>query len=199
VNVCPAPVETVAAVGEIPTTIPSVSVTTAEAVAPLSVLLEAVMVMLEGEGIMFGAMYKPVGEIVPAPALPPATPPANHVTLLFDAPVTVAWNCCDWPRDRLTCAGCKTIVTTAGPVEVVPAQPGISMAAIEKITRRSRFRFSKGFNRANVVAAGLKVIFSHRPLPKRAICGGLAHGMCHRGASLADSSFSTPFAHAFSG
>jgi hypothetical protein len=139
VNACPAPVETVAAVGEIPTTIPSVSVTTAEAVAPLSALLEAVMVMLEGEGIMFGAMYKPVGEIVPAPALPPATPPANHVTLLFDAPVMVAWNCCDWPRDRLTCAGCKTIVTTAGPVEVVPAQPGISMAAMQKTASRSRF------------------------------------------------------------
>src|ERR1700733_3603189 len=95
VNACPAPVETVAEVGEIPITIPPVSVTAADAVALLSALLEAVTVIVGGEGIVFGAVYKPLGEIVPALALPPATPPANHVTLLFEVPVTVAWNCCD--------------------------------------------------------------------------------------------------------
>jgi hypothetical protein len=139
VNACPAPVETLAEVGEIAITIPSVRVTTADAVALLSALLDAMMVMLEGEGIAFGAMYKPLGEIVPALALPPAMPFANHVTLLFDAPVTVAWNCCVWPRDRLTCVGCKTMVTMVGPLEVVPAQPGISMAAMQKMASRSRF------------------------------------------------------------
>jgi hypothetical protein len=95
VNACPAPVETVAEVGEIPITIPPVSVTAADAVALLFALLEAVTVIVGGEGIVFGAVYKPLGEIIPALALPPATPPANHVTLLFEVPVTVAWNCCD--------------------------------------------------------------------------------------------------------
>jgi hypothetical protein len=90
VNDCPAPVETVAEVGEIATTIPSVSETTADAAALLSALLNAVTVTVGGEGMAFGAVYKPLGEIVPALAVPPATPPANHVTLLFDVPVTVA-------------------------------------------------------------------------------------------------------------
>jgi hypothetical protein len=95
VNACPAPVDTVAEVGEIPITIPPVRVTTADAVALLSALLDAVTVTVRGEGIALGAVYKPLGEIVPAVALPPATPPANHVTLLFEVPVTIAWNCCD--------------------------------------------------------------------------------------------------------
>lgn len=116
VNSCPAPVETVAEVGEMAITIPPVRVTTAEAVALLSALLETVTVIVGGEGIEFGAVYKPAGEIVSAVALPPATPPANHVTLLLDAPVTIAWNCCDWLRATLTCVGSKAMVTTAGPV-----------------------------------------------------------------------------------
>jgi hypothetical protein len=73
VNACPASVETVAEVGEIPITIPPVSMTTADAVAVLSALLDAVTVTVGGEGIALGAMYKPLGEIVPAVALPPAT------------------------------------------------------------------------------------------------------------------------------
>ncbi len=70
----------------------------------LSALLDAVTVMVGGEGIALGAVHKPLDEIVPAVALPPATPPTNHVTLLFDVPVTVAWNCCDWlKRDAYLC------------------------------------------------------------------------------------------------
>jgi hypothetical protein len=90
VNACPAPVETVAEVGEIATTIPSVSETTADAAALLSALLSAVTVTVGSEGMAFGAVYKPLGEIVPALTVPPATPPANHVTFLFDVPVTNA-------------------------------------------------------------------------------------------------------------
>ena len=154
--------------GEIPITIPPVSVTTAEAVALLSALLDAVMVTVEGEGIALGAVYKPLGEIVPAVALPPATPPANHVTLLFDVPVTIAWNCCGWLRATLICVGCKTTVTTEGPVEVVPAQPGISTAATQKIASNSRPMAR--FERSNVVAARLKVVFSRRRLTEGIIC-----------------------------
>jgi hypothetical protein len=47
---CPAPVETVAEVGEIPITVPPVSVTMADPVAVLSVLLDAVTVMVGGRG-----------------------------------------------------------------------------------------------------------------------------------------------------
>lgn len=168
VNVCPAPVETVAEVGEIPITIPPVSMTRADPVAVLSALLDAVTVMVGGEGIALGAVYKPLGEIVPALALPPATPPANHVTLFFEVPVTVAWNCCDWLRGTLTCAGCTTTVMTEGPVEVTPAQLGIAMAAAQKIASLSRL--SGRLDRSNAVAARLKVVFSHRRLTECVIC-----------------------------
>jgi hypothetical protein len=90
VNACPAAAETVTETGEIPTAILSVSETTADAVALLSALLDAVIVTVGGEGIAFGAVYKPLGEMVPALAVPSTTPPASHVTLLFDVPVTVA-------------------------------------------------------------------------------------------------------------
>ena len=55
-----------AELGEIPTTIPPVSVTAAEAVTLLSALLDAVTVIVGGEGMALGAVYKPLGEIVPA-------------------------------------------------------------------------------------------------------------------------------------
>ena len=167
-NACPAPVDTVTEVGEIPITIPPVRVTTADAMALLSALLDAVTVTVGGEGIALGAVYKPLGEIVPAVSLPPATPPANHVTFLFDAPVTIAWNCCDRLRGTLTCVGSKVMATTAGPVDVVPAQPGIAMAAAQKTVSKSRF--AARFVRSNVVAARLKVAFSHRRLIEGLIC-----------------------------
>ena len=168
VNACPAPVETVAEVGEIPITIPPVSMTTADAVAVLSASLDAVTVTVGGEGIVLGAVYKPLGEIVPIVRFPPATPPANQVTLLFDVPVMIAWNCCDWLRATLTCVGSKAMVTTAGPVDVTPAQPGIAMAAAQKTVSKSRFAMR--FVRSNVVAARLKVVFSHRRLIEGVIC-----------------------------
>jgi hypothetical protein len=168
VNACPAPVDTVTEVGEIPITIPPVRVTTADAMALLSALLDAVTVTVGGEGIALGAVYKPLGEIVPVVALPPATPPANHVTFLFDTPVTIAWNCCDWLRAMLTCVGSRVMATTVGPVDVVPAQLGIAMAAAQKTVSKSRFAVR--FVRSNVVAARLKVAFSHRRLIEGLIC-----------------------------
>ncbi|MFY9731706.1 MAG: hypothetical protein WB723_19450 [Candidatus Acidiferrales bacterium] len=136
--------------------------------AVLSASLDAVTVMAGGEGMVLGAVYKPLGEIVPTLAFPPATPFANHVTLLFVVPVTVAWNCCDWLKGTLTCVGCRTTVTTEGPVDVIPAQLGIATAAIQKIASKSRF--GGRFERSNGVAARLKVVFSHRHLIERVIC-----------------------------
>jgi len=80
----------------------------------------------------------------------------------------VAWNCCDWLKGMLICVGCKTTVTTAGPVEVNPAQPGIATAATQK--NASRSRFGGRFDRSNVVAARLKVAFGHRRLTEGIIC-----------------------------
>jgi hypothetical protein len=94
INACPAPVEIVAEVGEMPTTMSSFTVTTDEALTSDSALLEAVTVTLADAGILTGAVYKPAEEIVPALTFPPTTPPANHVTLVFEAPVTLARNCC---------------------------------------------------------------------------------------------------------
>ncbi len=89
-NAWPPPVEIVAEVGEMPTTKSSFRVTTDEVVTSDSALLEAVTVTLADTGIVTGAVYKPAEEIVPALAFPPETPPANHVTLVFEAPVTLA-------------------------------------------------------------------------------------------------------------
>jgi hypothetical protein len=90
VNACPAPVETVAEIGEIPTTMSSLSDMTADAVDEGSALLDATIVTLGAVGNPFGAVYKPLGEISPTIAFPPATPPANQVTLVLELPVTVA-------------------------------------------------------------------------------------------------------------
>lgn len=62
----------------------------AEPVACGSALLEAVTVRFAEDGKIFGAVYKPVGEIVPTLELPPAMPPTSHVTLVLAEPVTIA-------------------------------------------------------------------------------------------------------------
>jgi predicted polyphosphate/ATP-dependent NAD kinase len=59
----------VAEVGEIALRIPSGSMTTADAVALLSALLDAVMVMFGGDGMTLGAVYRAAAEIVPALAV----------------------------------------------------------------------------------------------------------------------------------
>jgi hypothetical protein len=60
------------------------------------------------------------------------------------------------------------MVTTAGPVEVVLAQPGISTAATQKIA--SKRVLTPRFERSSVVAARLKVFFSHRRLTAGIVC-----------------------------
>lgn len=74
--------------------IPSVSVTVAEALACGSAWLMAVMVMVPGDGMAFGAVYvavaAPFGETVPSVELPPIRPFTSHITLAFEVPVTVA-------------------------------------------------------------------------------------------------------------
>lgn len=50
--------------------------------------------MLGEEGRLSGAAYNPAADIVPVLALPPETLFTCHVTLLVEAPETLAWNCC---------------------------------------------------------------------------------------------------------
>jgi hypothetical protein len=56
--------------------------------------LVAVKVTGLGEGGTWGAVYRPVGEIVPTEELPPTMPSTAHVTAVLLTPVTVAVNCC---------------------------------------------------------------------------------------------------------
>ena len=57
-----------------------------------SAALTAVTVTVPPGGVA-GAVYKPVEEINPETALPPATPFTCHVTEVLAVPVTVAENC----------------------------------------------------------------------------------------------------------
>lgn len=93
VKTCAPPAGTVAVSGEIFTVMLSVSVTLAEPEAVASAALIAVMVTPGGDGMIAGAVYSPVAEIVPSVALPPTAPFTSQVTVVLDAPATVAWNC----------------------------------------------------------------------------------------------------------
>jgi hypothetical protein len=68
-----------------------VTVTAAEALLLVSAALVAVTVC---EPVVLGAVYSPLLETVPTVVLPLAIPSTDHVTLVFELPVTVAVNCC---------------------------------------------------------------------------------------------------------
>lgn len=90
VNTWPPPVATSTGFGETLTLILSSSVTAADPEAEESAALTAVTVTLAGDGKVIGAAYRPEGEIVPTVALPPAIPFTFQLTLVFEAPTTVA-------------------------------------------------------------------------------------------------------------
>jgi hypothetical protein len=85
-----------------------------------------VTVTSAGVGTIAGAVYKP--EDVTVPQDPPVhpVPDTDHLTPLFDAPVTWAVNCCDFPTMSATEPGFtdtvtpgRAIVTVAEPTSVV--------------------------------------------------------------------------------
>lgn len=126
VNVCVPPVERVAVAGSTFTEILSCSVTATELLARGSAALTAVTATLGGDGKITGAVYIPDELIVPAFALPPGTPFTCHDTLVFELPVTLAWNCCVCPNESVMLDG-ETVTTTEGggggggdPPEVLP-------------------------------------------------------------------------------
>ena len=56
-------------------------------------------------GALGGAVYKPVGDMVPTDEFPPATPATSQFTAVFLLPDTVAVNCCDRPTCTLAVFG----------------------------------------------------------------------------------------------
>jgi len=84
-------------------------------------------------------VYNPLAEIVPALALPPATPFTSHVTVVSVAPITIAWNCCINPRNNVALVGSMATTTLVGFVWIalVVPHPGSQIARRQKITNGS--------------------------------------------------------------
>ena len=76
--------------GETVTTISSVRLTLAGALALASATLAALTVIFEFAGRTEGAVYSPALAMVPTAELPPATAFTLQATLVFEVPVTVA-------------------------------------------------------------------------------------------------------------
>jgi len=87
----------------------------------LSATEVAVTVARAGLGIVEGAVYSPVDDIVPQEPATQPIPETAQVTPLLELPVTVAVNCC-WPF--------TAIVTFAGDTETatVVAEPMVTVA-----------------------------------------------------------------------
>lgn len=101
VNCCVPPVFKLALVGEIETDIDGDEVmkTVALAAGIFGLVLCAVT-LIGSDGDMAGAVYKPVGVIVPTVGSPPRVPLTSQVTVWL-VPDTAAVNCCDCPTCRL--------------------------------------------------------------------------------------------------
>ena len=63
--------------------------------------------------LVVGAVYRPLLEIVPFCAFPPATLFTSHCTAVLLEPVTVAWNCCVPPEVTLALVG-EIVIETVG-------------------------------------------------------------------------------------
>jgi hypothetical protein len=139
VNTCAPPVATLAGLGDTLTTMSSNKLTFAEALAVASALLTACTITFAADGKSTGAVYSPPAEIVPMLAFPCGTLFTSHRTLVSTAPVTVAWNCCGWPRKRAALPGCKLTTTFEGFVEGDPVDPhpgSITASAQKSVSSR---------------------------------------------------------------
>ncbi len=114
VKICFPPTGTVAEAGERLMAISSWSVTVADALMLGSAALAAEIVTVVVAGRTVGAVYNPFAEMVPRLEFPPVVPSTIHLTFAFEVPVTVAWNCCVWPRKSVTLSGCIDSVIVGG-------------------------------------------------------------------------------------
>ena len=80
-----------------------------------SATLCAVTVTFCAISTLGGVAYKPVESIVPTAGL------RNHVTAVFDVPVTFAVNCWVWPAFKFTIAGDNEITTAEARVIIALA------------------------------------------------------------------------------
>lgn len=133
VNCCVCPATTWAVVGEIATTVGGTTVTIADADFDGSAFEVAVTVTCGGLGIVVGAVYCPLEEIVPQ-ALPVHEAPIRlHLTLVSVEPVTVAVNC--WLVPMTTCAVAGEILTTTAATIVIVADADLVGSAIDFAVR----------------------------------------------------------------
>jgi hypothetical protein len=105
---------------------------TMEACAVLFVLaLEtAVIVTVEGLGIVSGAVYNPALVMVPCFSSPPLTPFTSQVTPLLLVPVTFAVNCCVDDMATLAAAG---VIVTEMSLEPPPPHAASATSAMTQI------------------------------------------------------------------
>jgi hypothetical protein len=99
--------------------------------------LAARIVTDDGFGIVPGAVYSPVAEIVPIVELPPTVPLTLHVTDVFVEFATVAVNCCAAAGATVTLDGATLTVTGggAGGETVTVAEPmAVGLAALVACT-----------------------------------------------------------------
>jgi hypothetical protein len=99
--------------------------------------LAARIVTDDGFGIVPGAVYSPVAEIVPIVELPPTVPLTLHVTDVFVEFTTVAVNCCAAAGATVTLDGATLTVTGggAGGETVTVAEPmAVGLAALVACT-----------------------------------------------------------------
>ena len=64
-------------------------------------------------GIVPGAVYRPLAEIVPTVDVPPKVPLTSQLTAVLLVPETVAENCCGLPSCTLALVGLMEIETGA--------------------------------------------------------------------------------------
>jgi hypothetical protein len=77
--------------------------------------LVALTITVAFSGTTFGAVYKPLVEIVPNCELPPSILLTDHVTFLFTAPVTSALSCSVLPTLTVAVSGETVTLTAAAP------------------------------------------------------------------------------------
>ena len=98
-------------------------------------------------GIVAGAVYKPVAEIVPEVAFPAAIPFTSHVTLWFEALLTMAVNCVLAPSRTLEAPATLTVTVWLMGVPVVPLEQPVRETSItaEASTKLAQVRRSGAF------------------------------------------------------
>ncbi len=161
-KLCAAPRSTPAVAGVSATARSLVMVTVAVADFVASATLVAVICTVTDAGRSAGAVYTPVALIVPAVALPLATPLTLQVTLVSVALVTVALKVCVLPSTTGALLGVIVTVMEAGgggggggsAAELTPPPPQPSMHALaaRRIERRAKTGTAARVHGGNAIA-----------------------------------------------